>query len=391
MQFVRRVAGSRGAFAVALGSAAFAVAFLAFSSFDAATRGRRTISPVSAAGREDPARAALTLDVASAGAFGSVVSFRLALAEPLPEGAAPVLEQGDLTIAADGVSLDAGPWLQSVEAGVAPDRRSLTFTLRGRPFPPEARHVAVTVAAYLAVLPGGEAVRRAGPWFAAGPLDRSGPEAVSRRVNVVVDTGFGWRYVLDELTADETSVRLVYHVEGSTANAFPVPPSGAAAGAYWLLPVRTGEPGQAFFARPAGDGPLRLQLGGFERAVLERAAAEFWKGPDGAWRAGTLDLGGTRFPASLRPMDQGGSPSLSVRVTAPVMFNGRAAPGREATLTDDLGNQYHLDHGGGSLPPRVSTWEFRGPVHPRATLLSFRVAGYARLEVGDWWVTLPLP
>ena len=333
----------------------------------------------------------LTITSVSATAFGTEIRFVSSLDVPLTNGAVATFELTDLSIVVNGTPLDVAEWATSVDYGVSPDRRVAMFSILGRALPLGASKLRLSLPALYVVPPDGDGVRHDGLRTGGATLDS---DRLPKVANVAfgertVDTGFGWRYVIEAVETDSTSVRLTYHVEGDVNGVRPLPPRDAATKANVVLVPATGR-GTVVFPRDPSDQQLIVYFGGLGRSVDAPAKATFERNATG-WAVTDSDVGGAGAYIEVSSSVQGSLDFFSVIVTSPLSLNGPASLGQAARLVDDRDTSYSLYHGSSIGRSAIrSSWDFEGPIDPAATRLEFVVDGYARLEEGDWALTISL-
>lgn len=336
---------------------------------------------------ETSASPGLTVDNISATAFNTTDQFAIELDEPLKDGEAPVLDLSDLSI--------PGFAVEGIEYAVAPGRSRALFTLTGNALPAETRSVDISLRAYYVIPPDGDGVRHEGPWQARvtiAPGKAGTPQAATAKATL--ETGYGWRYVVDSVEFDATAVRLRYHVEGDTDGLRPLPPTALTGDMAASFPGDGSGREELLADRPRSGSAAIFSFAGALRPVTVPATATFER-KVGAWASASLAIGGQSLAAQIVETSQGGVPYISVRVdlnpATGLMLNGSGSPGQNARLVDDLGNSYRLEHGSANYPPTGSSWDFAGPVATGATRLVFMIGGYGVIEDGEWEFSVPTP
>lgn len=324
-------------------------------------------------------------------AFGVTITMEAGLDSPLPDGSVATFDLADLSIEVDGASIDSSTWAKAVDYGVSPDRRAALFAVQGGPLPASAKSIRVSVPRLYVVPPDGDGVPQDGVRSAVAILDASRvPGARALAVtSPVFDTGFGWRYVIDSVESDPTSVRLTYHVDGDTTGLQPVPvsdPTGQPA----VLLATDGRQATVVLPRDPGARAITAHFGGAARPVEHPGSVAFER-VDGGWSSALLQLDGVSAPVEVRPSSLGGRDYVSIVATSTLLLNAYGSPGQVPQLVDDRGTMYPLYHGSSSgIPPIESEWDFEGPIDPTATRIVLTVNGYSELEAGDWSLTIPL-
>jgi hypothetical protein len=314
------------------------------------------------------------------------------LGSPLPNGAVATFELADLSLAVDGTPLDPSGWVKAVDYGVSGDRSVALFTVQGGPLPVGARSIGVSLPRIYIVPPDGDGIPREGLRTAVASLDpgrvpRAGAVPVTNRV---LDTGFGWRYVVDAVESDPTSARVTYHIEGDAEGIQPVPvPDPARRPNVVPLPEQGGRE-TLVFPRDPGQRDILLYFGAAARPVKHPASAVFERSERG-WSDAVLNVDGTAVPVRVRPTVSAGRDYVSIVATSALLLNSYGSPGQIARLVDDHGRSYPLYHGSSSgIPPTESRWDFEGPIDPTATRMTMVIDGYAELESGEWSLAIPL-
>lgn len=195
----------------------------------------------------------------------------------------------------------------------------------------------------------------------------------------VVETGFGWSYVIDRVDFDEATVTIAYSVEGDTDG---LQETGLPTTDNLFLPFPAdGASGTVEFDQPAGD-EMTIEFGAAARPDESPVTIDLARESDGSWRAENL---ATAVPSAsavdVRLEVEG---YTGIRVSAPVLFTGSGSPGNFATLHDDLGNVYELFHGSGSPNRGFSQWDFVGSIAEDASTLQLGIPGNVSVESGAW-------
>ncbi|MFN0096518.1 MAG: hypothetical protein ACKVVT_17305 [Dehalococcoidia bacterium] len=185
-----------------------------------------------------------------------------------------------------------------------------------------------------------------------------------------IDSGAGWRYVVDEVIADETSVTVRYHVEGDVAADLGQLPADAGEGEVLLPFVPPGQTGEVVTPR-TGDS-IAILGGPAARPSEAGASVDFTVGVGG--EATLASITSTEVSEAVLFYQERGN-FTSVRLTSHIGFTGRGSPGNGATLTDNLGNRYPLYHGSGTFPPKHSQWDFEGKLAEGVTSVRLDVPG----------------
>ena len=322
----------------------------------------------------------------SATAFGTTIRFMIDLDTPLKDGESPALDLADFDI--PGFSPNA------IDYGISHDRQKAVFTLTGNALTAETRSLDITLRAFYVIPADGDGVRHEGPWHArasVSPGKVGTPQATGGES--AIDTGYGWRYVIDAVEFDSTTARLLYHTEGDMKGLRPLPPRTSANPELVAMFPREGS-GDLQVDRPSPGATLIFQFAGPLRPVLRPASATFEQA-GGAWLPSAITIAGGSLPARVMETTNGGSPYLTVQIelnpAATIMLNGSGSPGQSARLSDDMGNSYPLEHGSGDFPPTIATWDFAGPLAPGASRVTFAIDGYGVVEDGDWSYSAPVP
>ncbi|MPZ50286.1 MAG: hypothetical protein GEU75_13480 [Dehalococcoidia bacterium] len=210
------------------------------------------------------------------------------------------------------------------------------------------------------------------------------PFAVDSAAGMSIDTGYGWRYVIDAIEFDATAVRVTYHVEGDIDGLVALPPQAGDEAISIPFP-QDGRSGAVLV--PAGRADhVRLVFEPAGRPIDKEVSLRLVRSGAGLWSA--LDLPSLIPDAAGLTVEEG--EYVSIRLTAPTAYTGRGAPGNNATLTDNLGNAYRLYHGSASMPPRHSQWDFVGPLAIGVSELSLTLPGYLAIEEGSWELLVEL-
>jgi DNA-binding CsgD family transcriptional regulator len=201
-----------------------------------------------------------------------------------------------------------------------------------------------------------------------------------------IDSGAGWRYVLDSVSVADSVAQVQYHVEGNTT------------GLFGLLPRDKGDPNEAIVI-PAngaisanvlvklqpGATSFDLHFGTAVRSVDDPVEITFAASDIGG-QGHLVEIAGQRVPARI--FIQNGY--TSVAITSNMLLNGPGARyGSGPTLRDNLGNDYPEYHG--SATATVSEWDFSGALSPSAASVTFRISGYAVTEGTPEVLTIPIP
>jgi DNA-binding CsgD family transcriptional regulator len=198
-----------------------------------------------------------------------------------------------------------------------------------------------------------------------------------------IDTGFGWAYVIDQVTATSAELAVTYHVEGDTSGLGSMPASPPGPSILFDAAATGGAPKVVRFPI-ASLSAISIRFGPGVRARELLSQATFRRLASG-WAQASVVIDGAPYPVTLT----GSGVAVSVTVDAPVVLMGPSTGGPE-TLADNLGSSYHLSGGSTKFPPGDSTWVFDAPVDPAATSLTFTLNGYAEVEQGDWSITIPI-
>jgi DNA-binding CsgD family transcriptional regulator len=198
-----------------------------------------------------------------------------------------------------------------------------------------------------------------------------------------IDTGFGWSYVIDNVTATDPELAVTFHMAGQLdglGSATASPPTNSI---FFDAAATAGTPKVARFPI-AGRSNIAVRFGPAVRARPLLTGATFERTSTG-WTSESVQIDGVSYPAEVT-ID--GSETV-VEIAAPVVLQG-SSTGALESLTDNMGRNYVLAHGRSQSPPVESTWVFDGPVDPAASSLTFTLNGYANIEQGDWTITIPL-
>ncbi|MCA9830345.1 MAG: hypothetical protein R3B97_11340 [Dehalococcoidia bacterium] len=383
--------GKNRVLTLGLATLAFTIVFLGNTAIHALNRESPHVQPVgvSILDRSTIDRE-MSIDHVSTTAFGTSIGLEIALPYALEDGASPGIDQADFhVVLGDGSKLDIASWLTAVNYTVASDRRAVGIEFQGAALDWErASELTLQMDAFYIVPPGGDGIRISGPWTVVAQIrvrDVPGERAVSGGARRL-DTGFGWTYVIDEVRADALSVSVTYHVEGATSGLVPVPWKPER-GNNLLLPQ--GVPTQTVvLARDSSEPSFDIYFGAGARWTAEPIVVTLSRTPDG-WVSGTGSVAGTPISASVEASTQAdGSRYTTIAITSALALNMLGSEGQGASLTDEAGNSYSLYHGSGTVPPSVSRWDFEGAVADNIQRLTFTLPGYARLEAGDWSLTL---
>lgn len=339
-----------------------------------------------------PESSRLVLDAVQANAF--MTTFHLVLALQSARG-------GNDTIAVHPEDITMAPApTDSQQAEVSVGGGSdgyASLTLTTGPLPSGTADVNVSLRRYF-VLPGGrDGVEVRGAWHASGRVDLSAvPSSTSVSTGGGLDSGQGWRYVVDSVATDGTAVSLTYHLEGSIDGlrtlgqvAQLLLEDGTAVNADGG-PNTGSTPETVHFATTQSLAGASVRFPPLLREHAESHDVTLVRDGDG-W-TGSVTVGGEESEASVT--QSGGF--IHVAIAGPqgghVAVTGSVAG---ATIRDAEGGRYDLYHGSEQYPdnsPNVSritaTLDFEGELPASAGSLTLSVGGYREVLRGDW--TLPL-
>lgn len=204
---------------------------------------------------------------------------------------------------------------------------------------------------------------------------------VTARSPKVLETGLGWRYVIDQVVAASTQLAITYHVEGDTSNLSGATPNRTVAGVngsarYSRLPET------AIVAIPAGGDSVLVEFGAANRLRTAPTTLKFTRDVTG-WARATGQMHGAAVSAAVND----GTPIVAWLVSDLMLLPGDVA-GLLPVLVDDLGRDYRIEGAGtGTNDQQV---RFAGPIDPAATELMLTLQGYVVREDGDWVLEFPV-
>lgn len=387
----RIILGMVSVLAVFAASAAAATLYMSMTRADAkqAPAGHGTDITTSST-----ATSGFSVESVSASAFDTTIHLNVQLADPLGDGYSPALDNADLHMVTDkGDRLDPSSWIRAVDYGITADRRTAQVTIEGNPLPADTTSLNITLDALYTIPPNGSGVRPAGPWRGVATVDLartpSSTNITAKLPTRIVDTGHGWRYVVDSLETDSSTLRLTYHVEGDTLGLSTLPIPNIVAGTLAATFPSGGEHETVETDRVPGTSSVTIKFGAAARTVTSPGSVVISRIGD-TWAPSRLSLGGGAWEVNAASIQDHSEPFFSVSIASTLMLNLPGTHEGQPTLTDNLGRSYPLYHGSANFPPTTTTFDFDGTVDPAATQLTLAVPGYSSVESGDWTLSAPI-